>query len=158
MSAPETADITSCQVGFLPIVREYANRMELVETINELLDCKMRIQPGKVVLAMIMDILCGRSPLYRVHESFKNRDVEGLLGKGVACDKLTDDTIDRTLDRLYKYGTPKIFSRVCIRTYKNFEVTPSIIRHDTTSVSVHGKYLPRPDDPIEITFGHSPQR
>ena len=155
MSLPEVADITSCQVGFLPIVREYARRMELVKTIDNLLDCRMRIQPGKVVLSMIMDILCGRTPLYRVHESFENRDMEGLLGQEITCGMLTDDTIGRTLDRLYKYGTQKIFSQVCIQTYKNFEVDCSMVHHDTTSVSVHGEYIPKMDDPIEITYGHS---
>ncbi len=155
MRVPEVADITSCQVGFLPIVREYARRMELVETIDGLLDCRMRIQPGKVVLAMIMDLLCGRTPLYRVHESFENRDMEGLLGQEITCGMLTDDTIGRTLDRLYKYGTQKIFSQVCIQTYKNFKVDCSMVHHDTTSVSVHGEYLPKLDDPIEITYGHS---
>ena len=63
MRVHEVADITSCQVGFLPIVREYARRMGLVKTIDGLLDCRMRLQPGKVVLAMIMDLLCGRTPL-----------------------------------------------------------------------------------------------
>jgi len=151
----EVADITSWQVGFLPIVREYARRMELVETIDRLLDCRMRIQPGKVVLAMIMDILCRRTPLYRIHESFENRDMEGLLGQEITCGRLNDDTIGRTLDRLYKYGTQKIFSQVCIQTYKNFKVDCSMVHHDTTSVSVHGEYLPKLDDPIEITYGHS---
>jgi transposase len=152
---PEGAGITSCQVGFLPIVREYARRMELVETIDELLKCRMRIQPGKVVLSMIMDILCGRTPLYRVHESFESRDIEGLLGEEITSSMLTDDTIGRTLDRLYHYGTQKIFSHICLNAYKNFEVDCSILHHDTTSVSVHGDYLPRSDDPIEITYGHS---
>ena len=97
----------------------------------------------------------GEHRLYRVHESFENRDMEGLLGEEIMCGMLTDDTIGRTLDRLYKYGTQKIFSQVCIQTYKNFKVDCSMVHHDTTSVSVHGEYLPRLDDPIEITYGHS---
>lgn len=158
MNIFEVADITSCQVGFLPIVREYARRMELVNTINGLLDCRMHIQPGKVVLSMIMDILCGRTPLYRVHESLQHRDMEGLLGQDISSGMLTDDTIGRTLDRLYTYGTQKIFSHVCMTAYKNFEVGCSMVHHDTTSVSVHGAYLPHTDDPIEITYGHSKDR
>ena len=43
----------------LPIVKEYARRLNLVETINRLVDTKMELSPGMAILAMVLDTLCG---------------------------------------------------------------------------------------------------
>jgi hypothetical protein len=60
MSAP--VGIDSFSVAHLPIVKEYARRMGLVEVIDEALSCAMHARPGKIVLGLIMNVLCGRSP------------------------------------------------------------------------------------------------
>jgi hypothetical protein len=41
----------------LPIVREYADRMGLVEIINEVLAGGMHVSPGKIVLGLVMNLL-----------------------------------------------------------------------------------------------------
>ncbi|MFA7061619.1 MAG: DUF4277 domain-containing protein [Pedobacter sp.] len=64
----------------------------------------MRACPGKIVLGLIMNVLCGRSPIYRVEEFFQMRDVPLLLGEDMAAEMLNDDAIGRVLDRVYDYG------------------------------------------------------
>ena len=59
-------DIASISVTHLPIVKEYAQRMGLVEKIDDALNCGMHTSPGKILLGLIMNILSGRSPIYRV--------------------------------------------------------------------------------------------
>jgi len=142
-------------LSHLPIVGEYARRMGFVEAIDNSLKSGMHISPGTVILGLVMDVLCGRSPLYRVEEFFRMRDVELLLGEGVRAKQLNDDALGRVLDLVYAYGTWKIFSEICVRAYKTFEVDSFIIHHDTTSVSVWGEYRPSSRDPLSINYGHS---
>ena len=153
MSAQD--DIASFSVAHLPIVKEYAQRMGLVGKIDGALNCGMHTSPGKIVLGLIMNILCGRSPIYRVEEFFKMRDVPLLLGDGMTAAMFNDDAIGRVLDRIYDYGTWKLFSEVCIQVFRNFNVDCSIIHQDTTSVSVWGEYKPGADDPMQINHGYS---
>jgi transposase len=148
-------DIASYSVAHLPIVKEYARRMGLVENIDAALICGMHTSPGKIMLGLIMNVLCGRSPIYRVEEFFKMRDVPLLLGEGMTAEKFNDDAIGRVLDRIYDYGTWKLFSEVCIQAFRNFNVDCSIIHQDTTSVSVWGEYIPGSDDPMKINHGYS---
>jgi transposase len=139
----------------LPIVREYASRMGLVEIVDKVLVCDMRVSPGKILLGLVMNVLSGRSPLYRVEEFFRTRDVTLLLGSEITAEMLNDDAIGRVLDRMHEYGTWKIFSEVCVQAFRTFGVDASVVHHDTTSVSVWGEYTPAPQDPLRITYGHS---
>jgi len=142
-------------LAYLPIVKAYARRMGFVEMIDRALPGVMHASPGKVLLGLVMNVLCGRSPLYRVEEFFRTRDVGLLLGADMAAEMLNDDAIGRVLDRMYAYGTWKIFSEVCLHAFRNFGVDCSVVHQDTTSVSVWGEYKPAPRDPFRIVHGFS---
>lgn len=58
----------------LPMVREYAQRMGLVDIVDRAC-AGMQVSPGKILLGLVMNVLSGRSPLYRVEEFFRTRDV-----------------------------------------------------------------------------------
>src|SRR6266849_4550121 len=60
-------EIEAYQVHHLPIVKAYADKIGVVEVINQLVPTEMDIDPGTIVLGMILDTLRGRSPLYRLH-------------------------------------------------------------------------------------------
>lgn len=150
-----TGGMESFTQAHLPIVQAYAQRMELVEIIDRSLESGMKASPGQVLLGLVMNVLCGRSPLYRVEEFFRTRDVGLLLGEDMTAGMLNDDAIGRVLDRVYEYGTWKIFSEVSIQAFRNFGVDCSVVHQDTTSVSVWGEYKPVPGDPILITNGYS---
>ena len=45
-------NIASFSVAHLPIVKEYAQRMGLVEKIDSALNCGMHTSPGKIVLGL----------------------------------------------------------------------------------------------------------
>jgi transposase len=148
-------NMESFTLAHLPIVKEYAHRMGFVEIVNRALTCGMHTSPGKVLLGLVMNVLCGRSPLYRVEEFFRIRDVALLLGDDMMAENLNDDAIGRVLDRIYNYGTWKIFSEVSLQAFRHFDVDCSVVHQDTTSVSVWGEYKPSPADPIIITNGFS---
>jgi transposase len=155
--------IEAYQVQHLPIVKAYADKIALVEVINQLVPTEMAIDPGTIVLGMILDTLSGRSPLYRLEEFFTHQDTTLLLGKAVAPSVFDDDTVGRVLDRLYTTGTMQVFTACAVRADQVFHFDKRYVHCDTTSVSVYGDYLPaevQPDQqaqaaPFTITHGYS---
>jgi len=152
--------IEAYQVQHLPIVKAYADKIGLVEVINQVVPTEMTIDPGTIVLGMILDTLSGRSPLYRLEEFFAPQDTVLLLGKALPPDAFDDDTVGRVLDRLYDMGTMKVFTACAVRADQVFRFDKRYVHFDTTSVSVYGDYLPpedpqAPEVPFTITHGYS---
>lgn len=151
------------QVQHLPIVKAYADKIGLVEVINQLVSTEMAVDPGTIVLGMILDTLSGRSPLYRLEEFFAQHDTALLVGQAVAPEAFHDDTVGRVLDRLYELGTMKLFTACAVRADQGFGLDKRYVHFDTTSVSVSGEYLPPADPqdpqqqavPLTITHGSS---
>jgi len=69
-------------VAHLPVVKAYARRMGLVEVVDRALVSGMRVSPGKVLLGLVMNVLCGRSPLYRVGGFFSDARRVVAFGRG----------------------------------------------------------------------------
>ena len=142
--------IEAYQVQHLPIVKAYADKIGLVEAIHAVVPTEMEVDPGTIVLGMILDTLSGRSPLYRLEEFFAHQDTALLLGKAVAPEAFQDDTVGRILERLYDVGTMKIFTACAVRADQAYGLDKQYVHFDTTSISVYGAYLPRegqPDQP-----------
>lgn len=146
--------LTITEAQFLPIIKEYAKRIQLIETVNRMVDTKMAIEPGIVVLAMVLDTLSGRSPLYRLPEFLEQKDTELLLGSKVQPEQLTDHNVGRVLDKIYETGTHKIFSEISLNAVKNFQIETAGAHFDTTSITVYGDYDFQ-DAPLNITHGYS---
>jgi hypothetical protein len=65
-------NLTFSEVGHLPIVKDFAKKIRLVETIDAMVDSQMELSPGITILAMVLDTLSGRTPLYRLEEFFQD--------------------------------------------------------------------------------------
>lgn len=154
MAANDFSNLTITDVQFLPIIKEYARRINLVDTINHMVDTEMNLQPGPVVLGMVMDTLSGRSPLYRLENFFEEKDIELLLGEAVSVEQFTDHNIGRGLDKIFETGTQKIFGQLSQNAVNGFQIKPTGAHYDTTSVNVYGDY-DMTDEPFKITYGHS---
>lgn len=146
--------MTITDVQFLPIVKEYARKINLVGTINRLVETDMEISPGIIVLGMVLDTLSGRSPLYRLMDFLEEKDTELLLGEAIPASRFTDHTIGRALDRIYETGTQKIFGQLSQNAVGGFQIEPTGAHFDTTSIRVYGDYDMQ-DEPFKITYGHS---
>ena len=150
--------IEAYQVQHLPIVKAYADKIGVVEVINQLVSTEMAIDPGTIVLGMILDTLSGRSPLYRLEEFFTHQDTALLLGKAVAPGAFDDDTVGRVFDRLYDTGTMKVFTACAVRADQVFHCDKRSVHCDTTSMTVYGEYgLPKDSAeqavPFPMTYG-----
>src|SRR5262245_20492435 len=96
-------------VQHLPILKAYADQRGLVSLIHHSVPTEREVEAGTVGLAMVLETLSGRRPLYRLEEFCAQQDTERLLGKAVPPQALHDDTAGRVLDRLYDFGTMRLF-------------------------------------------------
>src|SRR5215211_834677 len=144
-------------IQHLPILKAYADHLGLVSLINHYVPTEMGVDAGTVVLALVLDTLSGRSPLYRLEEFFAQQDTELLLGKVVLPHALNDDTAGRVLDRLYDFGTMRLFTACAVRAATRFGLERRYVHFDTTSRSVWGdyQYAETQDLPFQVTYGYS---
>lgn len=147
-------NLTFTDVSHLPIVKEFAKRINLVDTINTMVASQMQLPPGQAVLAMVLDTLSGRTPLYRLKEFFHEKDTELLLGTEIDPELFCDYNLGRVIDKIYDTGTHAIFSQLSQNAVRVFDIDARKVHFDTTSVSVHGDYEDT-EEPFKITYGHS---
>src|SRR5881394_3768746 len=134
--------IEAYQVQHLPIVKAYADKIGLVEAINKVVPTEMGVDPGTIVLGMLLDTVSGRSPLYRLEEFFTHQDTALLLGKAVPPEAFQDDTVGRVLERLYATGTMKVLTARAVRADQALHFDKRYVHFATTSVRVYGDSLP----------------
>jgi transposase len=154
MPTINTEQMVITDVKHMPIVKAYAKKISLVETIDRMVDTQMELSPGYAVLGMVLDTLSGRTPLYRLAEFFEEKDTELLLGAPIEPERFCDTNLGRSMDKVFETGTQKIFSQLAQNALTAFEVDPRRLHFDTTSVSVFGDY-DLVDPPFDITYGYS---
>jgi transposase len=144
-------------VHHLPILKAYADQLGLVSLINHYVPTEMEVDAGTVVLGLVLDTLSGRSPLYRLEEFFAQQDTALLLGQALPPHALNDDAVGRVLDRLYDFGTIKLFTTCAVRATAQFGLECRYVHFDTTSRSVWGEYqfAETQDLPFRVTYGYS---
>ena len=147
-------NVTFSEVGHLPIIKDFAKKIKLVETLDAMVDSEMELSPGIAILAMVLDTLSGRTPLYRMEEFFQEKDTELMLGYDVKPELFCDYNIGRVLDKIFETGTQKVFSQIAQNAIGVFDVDVRRLHYDTTSISVFGDY-DFTDPPLKITYGHS---
>jgi len=149
-------DIESYDVRHGPVIATFCDKIGLSSIVDKALNCQMDVSCGKIVKGLILNTLSGRDPLYRVEEYFSHQDSELLVGKGIDSSAFSDDNIGRVLDRIYSYGTSKLFSEISLEAVKKFNMNTTQVHHDTTSVSVWGDYeYSKYSGPFEVAQGHS---
>ncbi|MBL0714550.1 MAG: IS1634 family transposase [Desulfosarcina sp.] len=154
MEKLNTKQMTFTNAKHLPIVKQYAKGINLVETINQLVGSQMDLSPGMAILAMVLDTISGRTPLYTLTEFFEEKDTELLLGSAIEPKLFCDTNLGRAMDKIFETGTLKIFSQLSQNAISVFDVDARRVHFDTTSVSVYGDY-DLADPPFQITYGHS---
>lgn len=147
----------SYSVDRLPIIAAFCHKLGISESVNTRVDSKADIDAGTVVVAMILDTLSGRTPLYRFHEFFEHQDTELLLGREIPAERFTDDVLGRALDRIHNVGTMKIFTDISLKACQIFGVRTDQGHFDTTSVNVWGAYANSTADGSapHVTYGYS---
>lgn len=79
------------------------------------------------------------------------------MGQALPPHAFTDDTVGRVLDRLYDFGTMRLFTACAVRAAIRFGLAHRSVHFDTTSRSVWGAYqfAATQDLPFQMTYGYS---
>ncbi len=85
-------------LSYLPIVKEYASRMGLMETLDRALNCGMHVSPGQVLLGeglraeQLGDDTLGRVHAYSTWKLFSEVFIQAFQNFGVDCVVVHHDT------------------------------------------------------------------
>jgi len=155
-------DMKISRVDHLPITSAWCRKIGLAQIVNNLAPTQMNVDVGTIVVALVLDTLSGRSPLYRLSEFYEHLDIPLLIGKDLPPEAFNDSNVGRALDRIYEAGTTKIFTQIALEATQVWNVKASYVHYDTTSVNVWGDYRSGDEDvietengPVVITYGHS---
>ena len=159
----------------LGLVAGMIDELQIVESIDIVLPSvsqSKNISFGESVKAMILNGLgYANKQLYLTPQFFKDKPLKKLFGREIESSWLNDDTLGRTLDRLFEYGVTPLYEIIAKKALDILELTPSTIHLDSTSFHLDGKYINQETDaqkskvtaeekkeqrvPIIITQGYS---
>jgi len=139
------------------LIAALCDEVGLADIVNSVVrwdERQWKLSPGVLCKALVVNVLAGRKPLYKVEEFYAEQDVEKVLGEGVRAEDINDDALGRTLDRMAQVDLKALFSSVSLSCVLKDNIEVKSVHADTTSISVYGEYE---DDSaiIEINHGHS---
>src|SRR5690606_645440 len=113
------SDIRAKVVGATAFIAQVCRDLGIADKVNRMVEWdqkQWKLSPGTRVVALIINIICHRQPLYRVWEFYEHLDLGLLFDQPVTLEDLNDDGFARTLDRLHASGVKagtKCPKRVC---------------------------------------------
>lgn len=151
--------IKTYRSGATGLILSLCNEIKLVEHINHAVTwdpTQWKVSPGEHILALVINTLCGRVPLYRVHEFYEEQDVEGLFGLGRKAEDFNRFALGRALDTVYDAGSCSIFTGLTLRNLMTTDMPLQFAHGDTTSKVMYGAYDDKDDpDTLKIIEGYS---
>jgi hypothetical protein len=91
--------ISAGQVNHLAVVAYFARRLGLVQIVNRLVSTQMEVEPGMIVLGLVLDTLSGRSPLYHLETAFEDCDRALLFARELPTRALKTGRFDLSRGR-----------------------------------------------------------
>lgn len=115
---------------------------------------KSLLNHAETLAVLIQNILLSPAPLYRISEWASPVHPDALGLSELQKRALNDDRVARSLDALTSFRANSLFFRLALHMIKEFEINTARIHHDTTTVTVSGKYATSVHEP-QITYGIS---
>lgn len=114
---------------------------------------------GQCVKCMILNGLgfVGRT-LYLYSEYFEDKPVDHLLGIDIEPDRIDDNVLGRTLDKLFSLGITELYTKIALKAMHTLGIQVKSLHLDSTSFHVDGDYhslLEQGESRIEIVQGYS---
>lgn len=119
------------------------------------LDPRCKLSIGQIVLAFIINILHGRTPLYHMADAFSKVDCGVLFGEGVTHEDFTEDRLGTALDLISELDHRKIASEISMNALEIHGIPVQSSHIDTTNVSLSGDFDGHQDDGFLITYGNA---
>jgi transposase len=129
------------QMGALPAIREYLERLQLKERVDAVAPVRdvARLTNGDVVVALVANRLTAPRPLYDIVEWAEDWAVEETFGITPAA--LNDDRLGRCLDDIAAVHD-RLRGDLTVQAIGAFGLETKTVRWDLTSVLVTGAYPP----------------
>ena len=129
-------------LGVHPIIERFIGMLQIREIIGDYMpaDGRMGLPDANVLTLLIHNILTTSNPLYEMEDWLKPLDANSIGLEPEETDCIQDDRIGRALARFYDSAHKDVFFRLALRAIKIFSLECGRIHHDTTSVTVVGKY------------------
>lgn len=155
----EAPIIKTYRSGATGLINSLCKEIGLVKHINQSVtwdEKQWNVSPGQHILALVINTLCGRVPLYRVEKFYEDQDVEGLFGTGRTAHDFNHDALGRALDTLYEAGAKSIFTSLTLRNLMTSGASLQFARGDTTSKVMYGAYEDEGDpNTVKVERGYS---
>ncbi len=123
-------DITAVSPGAVPVITMLCRTAKIGEIINQMVhwnENNSKISPGLLIESLIVCILCGRKPLWKVEEFWAKQDLKLLFdGTDITLDQLNDDAYGRALDKLSEVKMEELVSRCSLVMLAAHDLKPSI--------------------------------
>lgn len=118
-------------------------------------DEQVQLTPGIGVKGLVLNLISGRSPLYRVEEFFGRSAISAILGEDTVPAHFNDTSLARLLDRIFKSKPANLFSALSMRAVVHEDLPTDRVHADTTSKLLFGAYKTEDPEAVSITYGHS---
>jgi len=165
MTNLDDTQLESLEIGPMPIIQTFVDRLDLPRMLNTYLPRHRRgrdpkLAPEKVITAMIANIVVARRPLYGIHEWAQGFVPEPFGLEATDVPLLNDDRLGRELDRMFEADRASLMTAVITKAVTEFDVSLEQLHSDTTTVTFSGAYdnqtdLDAPGRPPCITFGRN---
>ena len=138
------------QLGALPILVIFLQRLKVRETINCYCPTQSPLDNGAVVLVLVLNRLIAPRPLYKIADWMAMTMIGVHLG--IAPDKFNDDRLGRTLDALAEH-LPEIWNDIRQQALLRYKIDLSVLFYDLTALIMTGKYAE--SDLVGYGFAHN---
>lgn len=144
----EIKEIISQTIGNGPVLKQYYEKMKLVETINRIVPSKGEgLSCGEAVGALVAMVLNKGHALYAMEQWAETNQILRSIFPNREPKNYNDDQLARCLDKMFKTGLKSIHGAISSAMCIGFGIEVKSIHHDTTSLSFYGAY----DLPIKQT-------
>jgi transposase len=159
MNINDIKKIVTFNASSIPVLFEMCRIAKIAETINNMVDWRAdnsKVSPGFLIETLIVTILRGRRPLWKIEEYWTQQKYNLLFeDSGITVEQLNDDTYARALDKLQTVNMTELVSRICLTMLQAHDISIKSLHLDTTSISVEGVYEDTDEGDFKIVHGHS---
>jgi transposase len=142
-SSARDLDVQALPLGHFPLVMALLDDLGVTEALDERLprDPRSHVSDADCVAVMVLNILGGRTALYRMESWTRKLPVDVLVGPHASPEDFTDARLARALDHLHEAGTDTLLSAIAARYLQRPDRPRTYSVHqDSTSVSAYGAY------------------
>jgi transposase len=143
----------------VPVIISLCRTARIAEIVNRMVEwneANTKVSPGILIEALVVCIMCGRKPLWKVEQFWADQDL-GLLFHGIdltSYHQLNDDALGRALDRLAEVDMKELVSFASLALLTAHNLSISSIHLDTTTKSVQGAYEDDSHDQFKIEYAY----